>query len=241
MKIITQAIDKLSNNLRLFVEENLRFKGLLEIDIEEAINNVDRSFENILGSIHSVNDSFKNIKIDDLNNYAETSVMIFLRNALYHDDHLLFHSWNKSMYIDKNIEKMAGAEYLFANTDCQLFQVYYLLKLEDFYKRLDLLSQRKSKNNEYYIKKMKSFFDIDLKFMEIVEYSKLYKYPTEQVYLNVIPILMLAVREIFTIASKLNIEFKSHDSIVYLEAFTEEKSLDITHLSYETIRIPTIK
>jgi hypothetical protein len=42
---IEGAISILANTMRLYVETHVRFAGLLNVDREEAINNLDRAFE----------------------------------------------------------------------------------------------------------------------------------------------------------------------------------------------------
>ncbi|EKK7104504.1 hypothetical protein PON33_004720, partial [Salmonella enterica subsp. enterica serovar Alachua] len=45
MEIKQQAIKKLSNSMRVYVETHLEFHRLKEIDKEEAIDNLDLAFE----------------------------------------------------------------------------------------------------------------------------------------------------------------------------------------------------
>ena len=42
MEVISNAVDRLSNSLRLFGEEQFNFSRLMKLDQEEAINNLDR-------------------------------------------------------------------------------------------------------------------------------------------------------------------------------------------------------
>ena len=57
--IIEHAVGRLSNTLRIFGEEHMRFRRLAEVDKEEAINNYDRAFELILESFHTLYDVSK--------------------------------------------------------------------------------------------------------------------------------------------------------------------------------------
>ncbi|HAH2204389.1 hypothetical protein RHT76_07275 [Escherichia coli] len=46
--IITNAIGRFANAMRLYGEAFIRYRGLAAIDREEAIHNLDRAFEQIL-------------------------------------------------------------------------------------------------------------------------------------------------------------------------------------------------
>ncbi|EJT6001814.1 hypothetical protein N3M21_004846, partial [Salmonella enterica subsp. enterica serovar Alachua] len=59
MEIKQQAIKKLSNSMRVYVETHLEFHRLKEIDKEEAIDNLDLAFETKLEAFHSLYDISK--------------------------------------------------------------------------------------------------------------------------------------------------------------------------------------
>ena len=51
MEIQQQAIKKLANSMRIYVETHLDFHRLKNIDQEEAVDNLDRAFEAKLARI----------------------------------------------------------------------------------------------------------------------------------------------------------------------------------------------
>lgn len=52
--IITNAIGRFANAMRLYGEAFIRYRGLAAIDREEAIHNLDRAFEQNLESFHTL-------------------------------------------------------------------------------------------------------------------------------------------------------------------------------------------
>lgn len=58
---IEAAISTLANSMRLYGEAQMRFVDLLGVDREEAINNVDRTFEAKLEAFHTLFDVSKAI------------------------------------------------------------------------------------------------------------------------------------------------------------------------------------
>lgn len=60
-KIIENAVSKLANSVRIYVEAQMRFGDLFKIDAEEAIDNVDRAFEMKLEAFHTLYDVSKNL------------------------------------------------------------------------------------------------------------------------------------------------------------------------------------
>jgi len=51
-----QAIKKLANTMRIYVETHFDFQRLKSIDQEEAVDNLDRAFEAKLEAFHSLYD-----------------------------------------------------------------------------------------------------------------------------------------------------------------------------------------
>ncbi|MEZ8026799.1 hypothetical protein [Enterovibrio norvegicus] len=184
MKIKQIAVDKLSNTMRMYVEAKFHFERLKLVDKEEAINNLDRSFEAKLEAFHSLYDVTKS----DFNyfEYADTALLIIIRNAIHHRDHDLFISWNKEMMLDGGLERNNGAEFLLAsNRICDkppVMQYYY--KLEDIFLRLDksldspfLENRMRPEQKDDLLKKL----DEQLRLNDILDYAKSEKYPTKQI------------------------------------------------------------
>lgn len=220
MEIISNSVDRLSNSLRLFGEEQLKFSHLMELDQEEAVNNLDRSFEAILESFHSLYDVFHNKYDFDYFKYADTALLIMLRNAIHHRNHLLFKSWNKEMYLNSGFERMHGAEFLFISYDtCEesIFKPKFHYKLIDIYERL------KSPQMHRYAEQHKQLFEEELLFSKIMEQAKENRYPEKQIYINIMPILISAMGKVFTSLKNNNIQVEGYDSDVYFEHFTSQQ------------------
>jgi hypothetical protein len=240
MEIIQIAIDKLANSMRLYGETSMGFQRLKDIDSEEAINNLDRAFESKLEAFHSLYDVTKNdfLYFDN----ADTALLILLRNAVHHRDHLLFRSWNSEMLLNDGLSKYDGAEFLLAGHDVvdapHTMRHYY--KLDDFFERIDpeinspyLESKMNLTKKDKTIKQFKK----DLNFDGLYSYAKNNCYPSNQIYLNIIPIYISAVSKVFKALKSKGIEFKGYDAKVYEEPFTNELQVDLFKFNYMPMRI----
>lgn len=238
--IRSQAISKLANTMRIYVEEHVRFSRLKNVDLEEAIHNLDRAMDNKLEAFHTLYDITKNEF--DYFEHGDCTLLILLRNALHHRNHLLFKSWNQYMVVEKQTENYMGAEFLFA--DYYVMQdtesrMRYFYKLEDFYFHLDeslgspyLREMNKIKNIENLdlIKK-------DLNWLELEAYYKKNRYPMEQVYINIMPIFISAVCKVFKYLKDNGVDFTGFDAGAYCEPFTNELWVDFKNIHYKTLRI----
>ena len=175
VEIQQQAIKKLANSMRIYVETHLDFQRLKNIDKEEAIDNLDRAFEAKLEAFHSLYDVSKS----DLAyfSHGDTAALILLRNAIHHRDHLLFKSWNQEMALNDGYKRYLGAEFLLAGYDVldSPARMRYFYKLEDFYLRLDeslgspyLERRMGAKNRTRLIEQL----DSDLHFSDIKKRAK---------------------------------------------------------------------
>lgn len=240
MKIKQLAIDKLANTMRIYVETKIDFERLKNIDLEEAINNLDMAFEAKLEAFHSLYDVTKN----DFNyfDHADTATLIMLRNSIHHRNHLLFRSWNYEILLIDGLKKYLGAEFLMAshNVIGATHTMRYYYKLDDFYARLDssmnssyLENKMGNRNRKKLLEQLKSELNFDI----VTNYAKNKMYPTSQIYINVIPIFISAVAKIFKTLKSKGIEFQGFDSKVYEEAFTNELRVDIGNFNYMPFRV----
>lgn len=240
MKIKQLAIDKLANTMRIYVETKIDFERLKNIDLEEAINNLDRAFEAKLEAFHSLYDVTKN----DFNyfDHADTATLIMLRNAIHHRDHLLFRSWNYEMLLNNGLKKNLGAEFLMASHDVvdATHTMRYYYKLDDFYARIDssmnspyLENKMGERNKDNLLLQLKSELNFDM----VSNYAKNESYPTSQIYINIIPIFISAVAKIFKALKSKGIEFKGFDSKVYEKLFTNELKVNMESFNYIPIRV----
>ncbi len=66
-----------------------------------------------LEAFHSLYDVTKDLF--DYFDHADTAILILLRNAVHHRDHLLFKTWNQEMGLNNGHKKYLGAEFLLAS------------------------------------------------------------------------------------------------------------------------------
>lgn len=239
--IIEHAVGRLSNTLRIFGEEHLRFRRLAEVDKEEAINNYDRGFELILESFHTLYDVSK--KYFNFFEFADSALLILLRNAIHHRNHNLFKSWNAQMALNDGYQKFYGASFLLCSykpidDDAHIMQYYY--KIEDILDRLD--STRHSPyldthlNQTNRIQQLK-LLDDQLSFSKIKEYGQKERYPLSQIYINILPILNGALKRIFEKLLQIGIQSTGFDDAVYLKNFTTEGFFDFNEVLFKNVKI----
>ena len=242
MEILQTAVDKLSNSMRIYSEASLNFYKLVKIDKEEAINNLDRAFESKLEAFHTLYDVTKK-KIDYFE-YADTSVIIMLRNAIHHRNHNLFKSWNSEMHLEDQFSKMKGAALLMTGYqphEEDSFVSEYYFKLSNFYERLDESYGSKyidTFSNKANRENLLNLANSELSFSEIKKQSESERYPLNQVYINIIPIYTSAVCRIFTKIKNNDFFCKGYDSDVYLNHFTSREYFNLSKPVYKQLRVP---
>jgi hypothetical protein len=240
MRLQQNALGRLANSMRLFGEANFKFEKLKKIDLEEAVHNLDRTFEAKLEAFHSLYDVDKTEF--DYFAHADTAALIMLRNALHHRDHPLFSSWNEEMALNGGIGRSQGAEFIFAahkvvGAGHTMRQCY---RLDDFYLRLDetlgsphLESRMGPRNREKLLEQVNS----ELQFKEISKHAAANRYPGHQVYLNVIPIFVSALCRVFRSLDDRGVKFDGFDAGAYKSVFVDELSVDLNRISYNKLRI----
>lgn len=240
MEIQQQAIKKLANSMRIYVETHFDFQRLKKIDKEEAVDSLDRAFEAKLEAFHSLYDVSKS-DIDYFS-YGDTAALILLRNAIHHRDHLLFRSWNHEMALNDGYKQYLGAEFLLVGYDVlnSPARMKYFYKLEDFYLRVDeelgspYLENRMGASNR---RKIIEKLDSDLHFSDIKQRARADQYPEGQVYINVMPIFISGVCRVFKALKGKGVEFVGFDAKAYEKPFTNELEVDFAKIVYEPLRI----
>jgi hypothetical protein len=239
-QVIANALGRFANAMRLYGEAFFRYQSLVAIDKEEAIHNLDRSFEAVLEGFHVLYDVSKPV----LNYHAfpETSLLISLRNALHHRDHPLFHSLLQTIWLDGDTDRLLGAEYLIARhrtTGGSPPRMLHLIKLSDIYDRLDPRANspylnRMGKNNAL---AQFEVLEAGLAFTKIWTYARGERYPDKQVYLDVMPFFNAAVTRVFIALDDAGVPFKNYDENAYKRMFIEEMRIDLEHFDFLSLRI----
>lgn len=241
MEVIKLAIDKLSNSMRMYSEVCAGFDRLKLVDREEAIDNLDRAFEAKLEAFHSLYDVSKS-EFDYFGN-ADTSLLILLRNAIHHRDHTLFHSWNYEMFHNKGLEKNSGAAFLMAShiVNSVIYTSRYFYRLDDILDRIEdsraspyLENKMGKKNREKLTKQLNE----DLYFSSIASQAISERYPSNQVYINIVPIFISAMSKVFGHFKDKGIDFSRFDSDVYVRHFTKPMCIDFKDIDFKQVRLP---
>jgi len=240
VSIQEQALSKLANSMRIYGEAHINFNRLVSVDAEEAIDNLDRAMEAKLEAFHSLYDVTKD-QFDYFEN-ADTAILILLRNAVHHRNHLLFKSWNQEMALNDGHKKYLGAEFLLVNHKMlpNGHKMKHLYKLEDFYLRVDpalrseyIVDRMKPKDRDKLLNQLNN----DLNFSELKNYAQSERYPLKQVYINIIPIYISAACKVFKALKNNGVNFIGFDAKAYEEPFTNELQVDLCSFEYSTIRI----
>lgn len=238
--VIANALGRFCNAMRLCGEAFTRYRGLVAIDREEAIHNLDRAFEQNLEGFHALYDVSKGIF--DFHAYPDTSLLIAIRNAIHHRDHPLFHSLLQAIWLDEEPERLHGAEYLIARhqtTGGNPPAMMHLIKLEDIYSRLDPRGESAYLNSMGKANALSRFIFLEsgLAFEKVRKKAKNDRYPTRQVYLDLMPIFNSAVSRTFTGLDMAGVPFHGFDANAYKATFIDELKTDIQNFDFFSLRM----
>lgn len=233
---VDNAVNKLSNTMRIYGETRARSMSLIDVDLEESVNNIDRAFDAKLESFHSLYEIAQQNNIINCFNFADTSAIILIRNARHHDTHSLFRSWNAEMLLNRGLKRMPGAKFLMVGylpvfSDSTIAEYY--IKLIDFYQRLDTDTGR-IRN----VDNTKKLFDQKLSFAKILNHAKNKRFPSQQIYLNLVPIFMSAVSRLFTALESNGYRAQGYDSGVFFEHFLNGPFINLEIPIYKTVTAP---
>lgn len=233
MTPVQRAWEGLSNTMRVYVEASLGFERLRRIDQEEAINNVDRAFEAKLEKFHALYDVTKDLPGFDYFGHGDTALIIVLRNAIHHRDHDLFVSWNALIGLNEGMVRLAGAAFLLASTtpDSDRLTSRFYFRLQDFYDRLGMPKARIQNPTQ-----LKAMWDAELKYEDIRSKGAAERYPTKQVYVDVMPAFIKAIGRIRCWLAATGFQPSGDDGKTYFEQFREVELVD--ELGYKELRIP---
>lgn len=225
-----RAWEGLANSMRLYVESRLRFNDVFAVDREEAVKNQDMAIEAKLEKFHVLYDVTKNLPGFDYFGHGDTSLVIALRNAIHHhEDHKLFQSWNARIHLNDGFKRLSGAEFLLGSTtpeeDALTVRFYYLL--DDFYARLPALRNAK---------KHRTMWDSELLFAAVAKAGEDGRYPLTQVYVDVMPAFMSAVRRVRRWLASTGFTPLGFDSEAYFDCFGE--SAPEQRLGFKRLRLP---
>lgn len=240
-KIIERAISRLANSLRIYGETFHSYQRLYAIDKEEAINNLDRAFEQNINAFHALYDVSKNhVKYFD---HGDTSLIIAIRNSLHHANHDLFHSLLSETLLINRLSSYNGAALLVCRhpmlSEGNLPLQHYI-KIQDIYNRLDPNSRSIFKDISIGREKSHDRFQKitqDLSLEKILEYAKKERFPLKQIYIDLMPIFVSATIKAFKKLDQLGFQFNCFDAKAYYAPFTSELEVNLQLIKYGRIKI----
>lgn len=240
-QFMERAIDSLANTMRMHLETQMRFGEIFKVDREEAIDNLDRSFEMKLEAFHTLYDVSKDLF--PYYDHGDTTVLIAVRNAIHHRDHPLFHSLNRRLYIDRGLDRWRGASFLLAShptLNGSPIRLYYYIRLDDLDARLDPSCASPYLDSivrgDKALRRMK-VIDMQLKLPAIRERGLRDRYPKDQIYLDLMPIFASAVGKVFKALKAAGIAFKGSDAKTYEVPFASQIEVDLGSPSLKRLRV----
>lgn len=240
-RAVERAIDVLANTMRLYIEANLRFGGLFDIDREEAVNNLDRGFEVKLNAFHSLYDASRSLF--PYADFGDTALLIAVRNALHHQNAPMFHSLLSRLYLADGLARWEGAAFLLARHPTRhggRISMSHPIRLDEIDARLDpdraapeLDTQQKGQ------RAIRRFAVINqgLALPAIRQRGALERYPADQVYVDLMPVFTSAVVRVFKALRAAGVTFRGHDARTYLEPFTSEIEVDLQNPTFSALKI----
>lgn len=237
--VLSKAADRLANSLRLYAEASLSSRALFATDQEEAIDNLDRAFDAILQAFHSLYDAMAAAKLPlDWHGHGETAACILVRNARHHNAGGLFESWNSRMLKHDGLQRMAGAAFLMVGYRLVAEEgrvSEYYVPWDDFRARLAMpKTESKIKDPPA----LAGVLERDCSFAKIQGQANQERYPTGQVYLNLIPLVMNAATRVFSALRLAGIDLTRFDSATYADHFAAKAIADLQVPTFKSIRAP---
>ncbi|HYE60708.1 MAG TPA: hypothetical protein VD997_01820 [Phycisphaerales bacterium] len=232
------AADRLGNSLRLYAESSLTTPALAKVDLEEAVDNHDRAFDGVLGAMASAHDALGTSTPKVLNFYAfgDTTAVLLVRNARHHNTGGLFQSWNALMLKHGGLKQRAGAEFLMVDYTLLAGEGtvsrYYLL-WDDFRAVLaDPTARIRDRGASAVLLDQECGFDA-IRVKAAAE-----GYPANQVFVNLVPIIMNAATRVFAAVATSGTSIVGFDSGVYSRHFASGPLADLRKPTFTKLRAP---
>lgn len=237
--VIEDAISKLANAMRIYGEAQGRFSALFKVDPEEAIDNVDSAFEMKLERFHTLYDVSKHAF--PYLEHGDTSLLITVRNAIHHRDHPLFHSLNRRLHLQDGVRDSLGASFLLGKhpaTHGGQILMSHFIRLDDIDARIDPdigsphVDQLVTGNRA---RRRLETINSQLNLSKIRDRAVRDRYPTDQVYLDLMPIYVSALCKVFKALRELGVGFNGFDANAYLPPFTSELAVDLNSVEFSRL------
>jgi hypothetical protein len=225
----------------MYVETHFRLANLFEVDTEEAIDNLDRAFEMKLEAFHTLYDVSKSLF--PYFDYGDTIVLIAIRNAIHHRNHPLFRSLYRRLHLDSGLNRWRGAAFLLASHPTvhgAPIQMSHYVRLDDLDARLDPSCASPYLDTlvrgDMALRRLK-VIDEQLGISIVRKRGSQDRYPSDQVYLDLMPIFASAVCKVFKVLKADGIAFKGFDAETYMIPFTSEVEVDLKTPMFKQLRV----
>lgn len=137
------------------------------------------------------------------------------------------------MILDGGVSGKAGAAYLIGEYERQSERTSrYPLPLQDFYQRLSHSSIRKPDT-------LRKLWNDNLAFEQIADHAKRERYPTNQVYVDVLPVFCSALKRVTSWMQTSEVAPVGFDSATYVAHFSRSLELDLRVPAFKVVRIPS--
>ncbi|AQH05477.1 hypothetical protein A9R05_41480 (plasmid) [Burkholderia sp. KK1] len=119
----------------------------------------------------------------------------------------------------------------------------HLIKLEDIYMRLDPRRKSDYLNQMGKANALGKFINLEtgLAFGKVWEKARKGRYPSEQIFIDMLPIFNCAVSRVFTALDAAKIPFQGFDANAYKSTFIHELRTDVQNFDYFGLRMNALQ
>lgn len=217
-----KLIDKLAHSLRHFMECVLHSKELLEIDEAEAIGNMETSFESVINTFHSLKDISDKQKLK-FNWYTkpETLILLLIRNARHHNLANNIRSVFSHKREANKKTKLLFVDFKSKENGSNTFDFYLCWKDIDTFIKLPKKESRIRSPQE-----TKRIIYEYLDGNSLNNYQEQNGIDSECIYINIVPLLVNAMKELFPDFKDYVNPDLSTESYVFKHNFSTVKGFD---------------
>ncbi len=199
---INSQFEFLAQSLRVQLEQIFKYPELVELDELEAISNVEIAVKSVLDAFHNIYDKINTLSNKTINfyDYPALHLIIAIRNAKHHNDpmkSILFEN-SQAIYVNFNSKE--------ESFPCLIYPVSWL----------DISNKLKSNN-----KSLSKYPDIR-NFLHADEFenkAKLNGFNVNDIYINIIPLMLQAGKKLIEICGDYINELDSTESKFFRHHF----------------------
>ena len=215
---LTSSINKLGTSLRIQSERLFEFENMMTKDVNDAVTNLENSFESVLETSHSADDCLRKLKLVKKQNNIFRFLNI-IRNTRHHSSSKLPFALTKNILSGEN----SGEIYRHSiSIDEQIINPPAIIPLE-ITKYFEITSDY-VKQGRY----KQEHMDAILEELNLENFNKSINENGLQIVLDMSPILIASTHYLFSIINQNNLNLKLlDDADTYFSYFTSKKSLKL--------------